>query len=90
MAHHPLARPLCKLEAGLRFAVAGRPYVLGGTIGNGAVGIVRAAKDLQSDRRVAVKFLAPDPKYILPEVFDDVAERFRREGQRGAALRHER
>jgi len=89
MAHHPLARPLCKLKAGLRFTVAGHQYLLGGTIGNGAVGIVRSARDLQSDRRVAVKFLAPDPKYILPEVFDDVAERFRREGQRGAALRHE-
>ena len=86
---HPLARPRCKLEAGLRLEVAGRPYVLGGVIGNGAVGIVRSAKDLQTDRRVAIKFLAPDPKYILPEVFDDVAERFRREGQRGAALRHE-
>jgi serine/threonine-protein kinase len=69
--------------------VAGRAYLLDGVIGNGAVGIVRSARDLESERRVAVKFLAPDPKYILPEVFDDVAERFRREGQRGAALRHE-
>ncbi len=63
--------------------------MLGGTIGNGAVGIVRVGKDVESNRRVAVKFLAPDPKYILPEVFDDVAERFRREGERGAGLRHD-
>jgi serine/threonine protein kinase len=36
-----------------------------------------------------VKFLAPDPKYIEPDNFEDVAERFRREGVRGASLRHE-
>lgn len=89
MARHPLSRSLCKLEAGLRFTAGGHRYLLGGTIGNGAVGIVRRAKDLGSGRIVAVKFLAPDPKYILPEVFDDVAERFRREGERGAGLRHE-
>ena len=89
MARHPLSRSLCKLEAGIRFEVAGRRYQLGGTIGNGAVGIVRKAKDLGSGRIVAVKFLAPDPKYIVPDVFDDVAERFRREGERGAGLRHE-
>jgi serine/threonine-protein kinase len=89
MARHPLSRSLCKLQAGLRFDVDGRRYLLGGTIGTGAVGIVRKAKDLQSGRIVAVKFLAPDPKYIAPEAFDDVAERFRREGQRGTGLRHE-
>lgn len=36
-----------------------------------------------------MKFLAPDPKYIDPRAFNDVATRFRREGQRGARLRHE-
>jgi serine/threonine protein kinase len=38
---------------------------------------------------VAVKFFAPDAKYIEEDAFDEVAERFRREGQRGAGLRHE-
>jgi serine/threonine protein kinase len=34
-----------------------------------------------------VKVLAPDPKYIDPDVFDDVEQRFKREGSRGAHLR---
>jgi serine/threonine-protein kinase len=38
---------------------------------------------------VAIKFLAPDPKYIDVTAFDDVAERFRREGQRGEHLNHQ-
>src|SRR5207247_9846231 len=86
---HRLARALCKPEVGLEFTAAGHQYVLRGKLGTGAVGMVRKAVDRQSGREVAVKFLAPDPKYIEPSSFDDVAERFRREGQRGAALRHE-
>jgi len=35
-----------------------------------------------------VKFLAPDPKYIEAAVFDDVAARFKREGERGPKLNH--
>lgn len=35
-----------------------------------------------------MKILAPDPKYIDVAAFDDVAERFRREGSRGAGLGH--
>ena len=38
--------------------------------------------------RRAVKFLAPDAKYIEESAFDDVATRFRREGERGARLDH--
>jgi serine/threonine-protein kinase len=86
---HRLARALCKPEVGLEFNAGGRQYVLRGKIGTGAVGMVRKAADRQTGRVVAVKFLAPDPKYIEPSAFEDVAERFRREGQRGAALRHE-
>jgi serine/threonine-protein kinase len=59
-----------------------------GRIGDGAVGKVRKARDRSSGRVVAVKFFAPDPKYIDVEAFDEVADRFRREGQRGAALDH--
>jgi serine/threonine-protein kinase len=66
-----------------------RKYELQGKIGDGAVGLVRKALDVDSKRVVAVKFLAPDPKYIEVDAFSDVAERFRREGQRGAGLRHD-
>lgn len=67
----------------------GKRYTLMGRIGDGAVGIVRKARDHQSGRFVAIKFLAPDPKYIDESSFDDVAERFRREGLRGAGLHHD-
>jgi serine/threonine protein kinase len=50
---------------------------------------VRKARRVQDDMEFAVKFLAPDPKYIDEDVFDDVAARFRREGQRGPQLRHQ-
>lgn len=89
MASHPLTRGICKLSAGQRFTAAGRDYRLGGKIGDGAVGLVRKAEDLESEKIVAVKFLAPDPNYIDPAAFDDVSQRFRREGIRGAELVHD-
>jgi serine/threonine-protein kinase len=63
-------------------------YELEGQLGDGAVGIVRKARRLRDGVLRAVKFLAPDPKYIDPEVFDDVATRFRREGLRAPFLDH--
>jgi len=60
-----------------------------GQLGDGAAGLVRKARDIERDTTVAVKFLAPDPKYIDTGVFDDVARRFKREGERGAHLRHD-
>jgi serine/threonine-protein kinase len=60
-----------------------------GSLGDGAVGLVRKARHLASGRIVAVKVLAPDPKYIDVAAFDDVEQRFKREGLRGAHLRHE-
>ena len=89
MTAHPLARSLCKPQPGSHFDAGGRSYVLHGRIGDGAVGVVRKARDRQTNRLVAVKFLAPDPKYIEVSAFDDVAERFRREGQRAPGLRHD-
>jgi serine/threonine-protein kinase len=74
--------------AGQRFVVNGDEYDLGGHIGDGAVGLVRKATRLKDDAQRAVKFLAPDPKYIEESVFDDVACRFRREGERGSNLKH--
>ena len=64
-------------------------YRLSGKIGDGAAGIVRKAINLKTDELVAVKFLAPDPKYIDKNAFDDVEQRFRREGMRGLGLEHE-
>src|ERR1041384_397419 len=86
---HRLSRNLCRPQAGMHFAAGGRSYVLEGKLGDGAVGLVRKATDRESNRAVAVKLLAPDPKYIEQDAFDDVADRFRREGLRGAGLRHE-
>lgn len=86
---HDLARSKCRCERGQKFSAVGRTYRFQGALGNGAAGLVRKAEDSQSGRIVAVKVLAPDPKYIDVAHFDDVAERFKREGIRGARLRHE-
>ena len=83
---HPLARPLCRPRVGQVFSVEGVEYVMGGGLGDGAVGLVRRANT--DGRDVAVKLLAPDPKYIDEGAFDDVAARFKREGERGVKLRH--
>ena len=86
---HPLTRQLCKASSGQILAAGGTKYELCGQIGNGAAGIVRKAKSIESGRIVAIKFLAPDPKYIEPSVFDDVLQRFEREGKRALGLDHE-
>ena len=86
---HPYLRSVCRPQAGVTFEAGRASYILHGKLGNGAVGIVRKATERGSNRLVAVKFLAPDPKYIEVSAFDEVAERFRREGMRGAGLRHE-
>ena len=82
-----LARSKCHPRKGQRFTADGSKYEFLGALGDGAVGLVRKARDLASGRIVAVKVLAPDPKYIDIAAFDDVAQRFRREGTRGANLR---
>ncbi len=86
---HRLARSRCRPQSGQRFVAGGKDYELMGRLGDGAAGLVRKAHLLDGDDIVAVKFLAPDPKYIDTAVFDDVARRFKREGERGAHLRHE-
>ena len=86
---HPLSRQLCKAKQGQIFIAGDVKYELLGKIGDGAAGIVRKAKIISSGRIVAVKFLAPDPKYIDPSAFEDVVQRFRREGRRAAGLDHE-
>lgn len=85
---HPLSRHFCHPELGQRFMVGQEEYEIEGQLGDGAAGIVRKARRLKDKVLRAVKFLAPDPKYIDPDVFDDVAARFRREGQRARFLDH--
>jgi serine/threonine protein kinase len=86
---HPLSRQYCNSRKGQIFVANGIKYQLLGKIGDGAAGIVRKAKVISSGRQVAVKFLAPDPKYIELSAFDEVSQRFKREGMRGAGLDHE-
>lgn len=74
---HRLSRDLCKPKAGLIFHVGGHEYKLGGKVGDGAAGLVRRATRRTGNRLRAIKFLAPDPKYIEVSAFDDVAARFR-------------
>jgi serine/threonine protein kinase len=87
---HPLARSNFRSSVGQRCVVDGVLYTLGGRIGDGAVGIVRRATRSPGNTTVAIKFLAPDPKYIEESSFDDVAHRFEHEGKRGAKLEHDR
>jgi serine/threonine protein kinase len=84
---HYLSRDLFSSEAGQRLTLRGETYALAGKIGDGAVGVVRKARRVRDNALFAVKFLAPDPKYIDEDHFDDVAARFRREGERGATLK---
>jgi len=86
---HWLSRNRCRTESGQRFVVDGSEYTLRGRLGDGAAAIVRKAQRSSDGEELAIKFLAPDPKYIDEAVFDDVAARFRREGQRAQKLAHE-
>jgi hypothetical protein len=79
---HWLSRSRCKPESGQKFMVDGSEYVLRGKVGDGAAALVRKVQRVSDGAELAIKFLAPDPKYIDEAVFDDVAARFRREGQR--------
>ena len=86
---HKLERKECRVQKGQVFNAGGITYELMGKIGDGAAGIVRKARARSSGKHVAIKFLAPDPKYISIKAFDEVSQRFRREGIRGEGLEHE-
>ncbi|MBI4164556.1 MAG: serine/threonine protein kinase [Acidobacteria bacterium] len=83
-----MSRKYCKPVAGQKFTVDGVEYIVGGKVGDGAAGLVRKARRIRDEADFAIKFLAPDPKYIDESVFDDVAARFRREGRRAPQLSH--
>jgi len=70
---HWLSRNKCKPESGQRFWVDNSEYVLRGKLGDGAAALVRQARRLADEAELAIKFLAPDPKYIDESVLDDVA-----------------
>ncbi len=81
------ARPFSG-KSGQVFKAGEREYKLGGAVGDGAIGVVRKAQDRESERIVAVKFLAPEPRYVELASVPDIAARFRREGLRGISLHH--
>jgi serine/threonine-protein kinase len=87
---HIFSRRVFKSSSGQKCILKNRTYTLQGKIGDGAVGVVRKATRDTDHVTVAIKFLAPDPKYIEETSFDDVAARFRHEGERGAKLDHPR
>lgn len=88
MDHSRYTRDSLNAEAGQAFTAGGRQYVLGGKLGDGAIGVVRRAGDRKTQKMYAVKLLAPEPKYIEESSFEDIHTRFRHEGERGAALSH--
>ena len=86
---HELSREFCHPRTGSIFEVNGDEYELGGDLGDGAVGVVRKAIRIRDNKNFAIKFLAPDPKYIEVANFADVSFRFQREGEKGAKLDHD-
>jgi serine/threonine-protein kinase len=82
------SRDAHRSEVGQRFRAGGREYLLMGNLDNGAIGVVRKARDVASQQVVAVKFLAPEFRYIEASSWENIRERFRREGKRGTGLEH--
>jgi serine/threonine protein kinase len=81
-----LSRDKLEAASGQKFIADKKEYLLAGMIGDGAIGVVRKARESESQKLVAVKFLAPEIKYIELSSLNDIFIRFKREGQRGAAL----
>ncbi len=86
---HRFSRDAHRGEVGQSFNAGGRHYLLMGGVDNGAIGIVRKARDVNTQEVVAVKFLAPEFRYIEASSWNDIRERFRREGQKGTALEYD-
>jgi eukaryotic-like serine/threonine-protein kinase len=84
-----LLRDALTAAGGQRLIAGGRNYTLGGILGHGAIGVVRRATDEQTGAAVAIKFLAPELKYIEEGSLEDIRARFEREGLRGISLEHE-
>ncbi|MEP7285828.1 MAG: hypothetical protein ABI947_08675 [Chloroflexota bacterium] len=83
------SRDLFHVESGQNLIIKGQKFKLAGQIGDGAIGVVRRVVSVENDWQYAVKFLAPELKYIEASSLEDIHTRFRREGERGADLHHE-
>jgi len=87
---HPLFREnLLVIQPGQVFVAGEKEYVIGGMLGDGAIGVVRKAREKSSGTERVIKLLAPDSKYIESASIDDISVRFKREGMRGQELDHE-
>lgn len=90
MTSHPYLREnLPPINSGQTFVAGNREYVIGGSLGDGAIGVVRRALEKESGMPRVIKLLAPESKYIESSSIDDISARFRREGMRGQELDHE-
>ncbi len=89
MSHRFLRENLPVIDPGQEFVAGNKSYVIGGKLGDGAIGVVRKAREKGSGTQRVIKLLAPESKYIESSSIDDISERFRREGMRGQELDHE-
>ena len=90
MKSHPFLREnLPDIKPGQVFVAGDKEYVVGGKLGDGAIGVVRRARERKSGKQRVIKLLAPESKYIESSSIDDISVRFRREGVRGQGLDHE-
>lgn len=83
------SRDALNVQSGLPFTAGNDRFELAGAIGTGAIGVVRKAVNVKTNTLVAIKFLAPEMKYIEASSFEDIHSRFRREGERGPSLDHD-
>ena len=89
MSHRFLRENLPTIDTGQEFIAGDTAYVIGGKLGDGAIGVVRRAREKISGKERVIKLLAPESKYIEISSIDDISARFRREGLRGQELDHE-
>ncbi len=85
MDHQRFLRDEHESAVGQIFSASGHTYRLEGKAGDGAIGFVRKAMEMGTLRQVAVKFLAPELKYIDESSSEDIHIRFKREGLRGVS-----
>ena len=89
MSHPFLRENLPTIEFGQEFIAGDKTYIIGGKLGDGAIGVVRRAREKDGGVERVIKLLAPESKYIESSSIDDISARFKREGLRGQQLDHE-
>ena len=88
MRYEKYSRDNLEVVVGQRVVTRGVEYKIQGRVGDGAIGVVRKALNVATGNIVAIKFLAPELRYIEENSLDDIYSRFRREGRRGILLDH--